>query len=191
MNPIEAYQMFQGIKWFFDRKSYDYFKYRGRVNITQERFEARNDKYFFYKLSKKPDTEFFIASNIFNDDKAWVGDLCCEEADKIYRQRKGKVSALEQVVKNDLSRYDDLDQALTVRRGEYPQIVQDYMNKLVTPESLAVINKACNNQVFSYWENALSDKAVWPTFQEKIFKYGQFFSYNVDKYKRLLVDIYQ
>ena len=190
MKPIEAYQLFQGIKWYFEKRSYDYFKYRGRVNITESRFESRNDKYFFYKLSKKDDAEFFVAVNLFNDSNLWVGDLFTDSVVKYYRQRKGVVSSLEQTIRNDLSRYDSLNDALTVRNGDYPKIVNDFMHQKVEPETLAVLNAACNNQIFSYWNEACTDQAVWPTYQEKIFKYGRFLSYDVNKYKRLLVDIY-
>jgi hypothetical protein len=40
--------------------NYDFFKYNGKVTASIDAFENRNDKYHFYKLSKRSDGKEFI-----------------------------------------------------------------------------------------------------------------------------------
>lgn len=172
MEPIEAYQCFQSIKWYLEKESYDYFKYNGRVSIKQETFDRRRDKYFFSKLAKKPNVEIYIVSNLFRDPKKWVGDILSDENDKEYRRRIGVLNNLKYTVTTELNRYDSYDEAFTVNDGEYPLIVKDYLAGKVMPETIAYSNLICNNQLFTYWANTCNDKFVWPLTQERIRKYG-------------------
>lgn len=191
MEPIEAYQLFQSIKWYYEKASYDYFKYGGRVSIKQDTFDRRRDKYFFHKLSKKDDLEFFLASNLFRDSTNWVGDILTAEHTRYYRERKGIVASLKEHVKNDLSRYDSFEDACVITNGEYAKIIIDYLANKIQPETLVILNDICGSTIFPYWEKECNDRFVWPTTQERIRKYGKFLDYDKNKYKNLLIDILQ
>ena len=74
---IEAYKTYLAIKNHF-KTSYDYFKYNGRVKVTNESFLKRRDKYFFAKLErryKKNELVYFFVANFMKDEGMWSGSL--------------------------------------------------------------------------------------------------------------------
>jgi hypothetical protein len=72
MTGYEAFALYNSLKIHFTQKSYDYFKYNGKSNISVQTFELRKDKYYFYKLSRKYSREEFVkflVSNFIIDNK--------------------------------------------------------------------------------------------------------------------------
>ena len=72
MNPLECYRMYMAIRLHFHSKSYDYFKYNGKVRASNDSFYKRRDKYRFDHLSRqyneKNIMQFFVA-NFSSGDK--------------------------------------------------------------------------------------------------------------------------
>jgi len=195
MEPIDAYHLFNSVKLHYKQDSYDFFRYNGRVSITQTKFECRNDKYHYYKLSKRDNARQLVIFNLFENPDLWIGELFSDECKSICRKRLGITSSMERNFTIDLKRYDSLDDALNINNGDYPSILEDYTDGNVSPETLYILNLALNDKLFSYWRDNLNDRVFWPMKQNLISKYGRFllndFNINVKKYKQLLVDIYQ
>lgn len=189
MKPIEAYKLFQSIKWYYEKESYDYFKYRGKVAIKQETFDTKRDKYFYYKLSKIPNLEFYLACNLFLDSKLWVGNILEEKYRTHARVREGVVKAIDVKFRDDISRYDSYNDMLIVRSGNYPKIVQDYLDMKVNPETIAIVDVICNEAIFPYWSKKCNDIYVWPDTQARIQKYGRFLSIDKERMKEIADDV--
>ena len=51
MNEFEAYKHYLALKLHFS-SDYDYFKYNGKTNATQQSFEKRKDRFRFSKLAR-------------------------------------------------------------------------------------------------------------------------------------------
>ena len=81
MSPFETYQAYLGIKNHFSNPKYDYFKYNKKVRASAKSFNARSDKYFFEKTSRKyNDKEIvnFLVSNFVSTDNPqsiWIGQI--------------------------------------------------------------------------------------------------------------------
>jgi len=81
MTPFEVYCCYLALKNHFTKKTYDYFKYHGKVRTTIQSFNKRKDKYFFEKTSRqKSDAEileYFVSNFIECDDpqRLWIGSI--------------------------------------------------------------------------------------------------------------------
>ena len=86
MTPFESFKLYTAIKNHFTVDSYDYFKYNGKVRVTEISFETRKDKYMFYKLSKHEDPLTFLVSIFSNKNKVWVGNMFDLEYQLVYNE---------------------------------------------------------------------------------------------------------
>jgi len=189
MDAFDAYKMFTAIKLHFSSPSYDYFKYNGSVRVNESKFECRNDKYFYHKLSKKQNLELFLASNLFENHNLWVGNLFEDEYNQRFKQAQKKHQSLTYVFDSDMSQFDNLDEALTVSNGNYPKILNMYKRGEVSAETLIILNAAL--RLFEYWDANISDKVLWPKTKQSLVKYGSFLKFDKNKYNQLLVDKFQ
>ena len=66
--PLVKYILGLALKLHFS-SDYDYFKYNGKTNATQQSFEKRKDRFRFSKLARKLEDplliEFFVSNIIF------------------------------------------------------------------------------------------------------------------------------
>lgn len=191
MTPFDAYKLFHALKLHFTSDSYDYFKYSGAVNASVTKFEVRKDKYHFYKLSKKKDLDMYLVSSFMKKPDLWVGDLFSEEYKSAFADMQKRIQSLEYNFKTEMSEFDSLDEALTVKDGEWPKIVFAYKRKAVSPETMVIIRRVV--KCFDYWDAQIDDKLLWPRMKKGIEKYAPFINSKIDyqKYKQVLLDIYE
>lgn len=188
MDAFEAYRQFLAIKLHFKSEKYDYFRYRGSVKVTRDSFEVRNDKYHFHKLSKKPDLELFLACNIRDENDVWVGNLFEDKYAIRFKEAQKRMQSLEYLFKNDMSQFDTLDEALVVKDGEYPRVLNMFNRKQIMPETIIILDKTC--KVFDYWDSAISDSIIWPKTKLKLLKYAGFMNFDINKFNQTLKDLY-
>lgn len=189
MNELQAYQMFMAVKLHFTSDSYDYFRYQGKVRVDADKFDTRRDKYHYYKLSKAEDPLMLCVSNFFHKTNIWIGNLFSEDAKSNYRQRKAALQSIDYRVKSELARYDSYDEALLIQGGDYPKLLVDYKNDLISPETLIIVNFVNNRKVFDYWTSNLNDPVIWPELAKRLLKYEPFLGETVINKKRWLTTI--
>jgi hypothetical protein len=188
IDAFQAYQKFVAIKLHFNSDNYDFFKYNGRLkNTNVNNFEMRKDKYFFHKLSKHENVDFFLASNFFNKKKLWIGELFDDEHESHYKNALNRIQSLEYNLKKDLLRYESYNDALNVTGGQYPKLLLDYKRGDVSPETLVVLNDIY--KIFNYWSEKIDDPIVWPTIQKDLENYGKFIKYDRKKFIEVLKEI--
>jgi hypothetical protein len=188
MQPFEAYKMYTAISLHFTSPSYDYFKYGGAVKTSADKFETRNDKFFFHKLSKIENLDLFLANAFLRDTKVWVGNLFDEKYIEYHKQAMKRKQSLQYVFKSEMSQFETLDQALNVVDGDYPPMLTSYKRNEVSAETLLILNSVLS--VFDYWDNAISDKVIWPKIKRSLMKYNGFIKYDKTKYNEILFDMF-
>lgn len=193
MTPFETYSLFYALKLHINNDRYNFYKYNGIVNTSIEKFNKRNDKYFFSKLSKKFSTRdemiFFIISNLLENDNIWIGDLLTPNAEEVYKQRKKKFESIEYIFKEecefifkDIENPHDL---LKPKQGELPELLQLYNKEKVSLETLVVINILIN--YIDGMDKRVTDTIQYPIIRKRILKYTSFLSIkNLNKYKTIL-----
>jgi len=184
-----AFVMYNSLKLHFTSKSYDYFKYNGKTNVSAVTFLKRKDKYTFYKLSRKYNVEelrdFYVA-NFLEGDK-WVGDMT-KDGDEIYKKWQKTQQSLTYTFENDimylLANGGSPDEMLNVKPNSYPILMKLVQLKQVSLETLVILNDIMN--FFPMWTKKIDDDIIWPDFKLKCEKYTPFLNYDKVKFKAIL-----
>lgn len=187
MDAFNAYKTYIAIKNHFNSKTYDFFKYNGRTRASKTTFDKRADKYFFHKLSKHKDCTNFLVSNFLVTD-CWVGELVNEQvAEKNYLSWKKRIESLSYIFKNDLDKLsDDFNSNFAVINGQHPHLLKLYLRKEISPETVLILDDILS--FFRMWNRKIDDTIVWPTEYQRLKKYRPFFTIDLQKYKKVVLD---
>ena len=186
-----AFAMYNSLKLHFTSKSYDYFKYHGKTNVSSVTFLKRKDKYQFYKLSRKYNQEelkdFYIAN--FLEGDRWVGDMV-KDGEEVYKRWQKVQQSLTYTFENDilylLANGGSPDSMLEVKPNSYPVLMRLVQLKQVSLETLVILNDIMN--FLPMWDKKIDDDIIWPDWSMKIKKYSTFLHYDKIKFKNILIE---
>jgi len=188
-----AFALYNALKTHFTSKSYDFFKYNGKTNVSKETFMKNKSKYQFYKLSRKYSLEelrnFFVA-NLVHGDSSWVGEMLGPEGDKAYTKWQKTNQSLTYVFENDIIGLlgdDDPEQMLAVIDGQHPNLLREVMSGSIQIETMVILNDIMN--FFPMWNRKISDDIIWPNWRLKCEKYTPFVTYDKVKFKNILREL--
>lgn len=188
-----SYTMFNAIKQHFTSK-YDYFKYKGKVKLTQDHFLKDNGKYSYYKLSRKynmEDLQDFYVSNFIDRNIKWVGELTNEEGESTFLKWKKRNQSLTYLFTENLEylfdKVEKPDKILAVRSGNFPMLLSSTMEGAVSVETLCILNNILN--FFPMWEKKIDDDIIFPEWKRKAEKYTPFIDFDQTKYKNILKEL--
>ena len=99
MEGFETYRKYLALKRHFTT-DYNYFKYRGKVRVSEASFAKRNDRYIFQKIEKKytDNVQDFLLANLLKDQSAWIGNF----SEEVYLEWRKISKALGYRVEQDL-----------------------------------------------------------------------------------------
>jgi hypothetical protein len=185
-----AFAMYNSLKLHFTSKSYDYFKYHGKTNVSSVTFLKNKSKYQFYKLARKYNLDelrdFYIA-NFLEGDK-WVGEIANADGEEVYKKWQKTQQSLTYTFENDiiylLSNGGSPDSMLEVKPNSYPVLMHLVQLKQVSLETLCILNDIM--KFFPMWDKKIDDDIVWPDFKMKCEKYTPFLNYDKVKFKNIL-----
>lgn len=178
MTGYEAYCLHLAIKNHFERDSYDFFKYRGKVSAKQDTFLGRRDRWQFEKLGKRYSDEdlksLYVANAISIDSRGWVGRFseARDEADALLTEYQKRIQSLDYVFRNELSEVEFSPESLRVVDGQMPILFRKFMAGDVSLETLVVLE-----DLFPHWNNILAkvhDTVLFPKIIRLARKYGPF-----------------
>jgi len=185
-NGYKVYLEYMAIKKHFN-SSYDYFKYNGKTKSSYESFLSRKDAYSFQKISKKKDYKNFILANAIEDKNMWINSLLEDKANYIYLEWKKRNDAITFHVKDSLSKLkDDFKLNFIIKDGNYPHVIDLYLQKEISIEVLCILTKMTNSKI--YWEKTVVDKVIFPDIMNKVDKYLPFIVYSEEKIKKVIKD---
>jgi len=184
---FDAYVTYLAIKRHFTTKSYDYYKYNGKVKANMDTFATRNDAFFFGKLAKKPDYVNLILSNVIEEPKIWVRDIVGDEGEQRYNAWKKKIDSLGYTFKNELGLLkDDYKSNFIVSDGQHPHLITLFLQKRISLETFTILAYAAN--IFSYWEQNVVDKFIAYDIIDLSKKYKPFLTYDGQRFNALVKD---
>jgi hypothetical protein len=172
----QAYCTYCAIKLHFGSKSYDYFKYHGKIkSLSIESFKKRKDRRFFYKLSRQytgPNlTEFLVAN--FTQGNIYVGDLFSETAINHHTDWRQRVFNIYQVFEDDLNRLDkDFITNLKVVAGQNPPLLSLHLTKDISLETLCIMGELF--KFYDAWSQKIIDPVIWPHLRFTLERYHPF-----------------
>src|SRR6056300_578565 len=86
---LNAYKTYLAIRNHFNT-DYDYFKYNGKLKVSNDSFLKRRDKFFFAKLERNyrnNELVYFFVANFLDNDSSWSGSLVGSESEKKYKMK--------------------------------------------------------------------------------------------------------
>ena len=174
MKATDSYQEYCAIKAHFERPSYDYYKYNGKVRSGN--YDKRKDKSFFFRLSRAYNTqelhEYYIAN--FLVGQAWVGNMNKDN----WTEWKRRIVRLPEVFYDDVVAIKQLseERELTVKdlfryeSGEHPIIFRLLMGGFIQIESFILLAKMIG--FLDAYDRNMKDDPIWEEWSSKIHKYG-------------------
>ena len=188
-----SFALYNALKTHFTSKSYDFFKYNGKTNVSKETFLKRKDKYSFYKLSRKFSLEelrnFYLANFVYGDS-SWVGEMTGPEGEAAYKKWQKINQSLSYVFQSDIEKLTDggsPEQMLIVNDGQHPILLREVMSGTISVETLCILNDIMN--FFPMWDRKITDDIVWPNWRLKCEKYAPFIQYDKVKFKNILKEV--
>ena len=194
MTGFEVYKMYLALKQHFTRDSYDYVKYRGKVNASEKSFEERRDRYFFKKLATKYDgsqvLDYFVANFMF-DPRGYIKSF----SDGNYENWKAKQESFSYKFRQDVdllltyfeSPYQDkFDKIFEVKEGQHPPLIRHYLSGEIALETLVVF-ETCLGYIGQF-DKKLSDP-IWKDIKKRILKYKPFLYIDCQKYKEVILTV--
>lgn len=194
MSPFECYQQYLALKRHFT-SDYNYFKYRGKVNVSKEAFEGRRDKMLFNVLAKQKDPFKLMVVTLAHKPDAYITDIISEKSKRLLLETEKYQQSFEYSFKRELKKHyeantgmnNDISEAVKVIDGQYPLVVKDWIAGRISLDTLSVIEKICNG--CKNWSKQLHDP-LWTDINRQLLKYRPFMSIDTTKYKKIITDIY-
>lgn len=197
MDGFGVYRKYVALKLHFQQKKYDYFKFSGVAKVSREKFEMRNDKYFFHRISKVYDdtqVEQLFVSNFVINKNVWIGDIVSEIGRKNYLDYRKKHQSLEYIFSEDMKRIHNLIISGVLRSFDslfestecdnWPEIVALTMQETICLETFIIMNKALN--FMPKISAKIDDTLVWPEVQQLSKKYAPFIQVDVKRFKKIM-----
>jgi hypothetical protein len=188
LTPQETLNMFMALKFHFTQKKYNYLTYNGKIKPVS--LQGRNDKGYYYRLSKKYSKEQmpdFIIANIIKG-KTWVGEFLEDDAHDNYVDYLRRKQSLTYTISNDLDKllkFATPQGLFKSKRGQYPELLQAHISGEISLETLSVLNVFfCFDKVFD--KSIGEDDIIWSGVRLRMNKLLPFISYDKDKIKSLL-----
>jgi len=188
---FEAYKLYSALKLHFTSTSYDFIKYGGKTNVSQDSFLRNKSKYSFYKLSRKYSMEelknFYIANFVYGDS-SWVGEMTGPNGEEVYKKWQKINQSLTYRFETDIARIleqaDKPDDLIKVPSGGHPDLLLGAMQNDICIETLIILNDIMN--FFPMWDKKISEDIIWPNWKMKLEKYKPFVQYDKVKFKSIL-----
>lgn len=193
MSPFDVYVNYLALKSHFSNPKYDYFKYNKKVRASVKSFNARSDKYFFERTSRKlADKEVvdFLVSNFVAADtpgKLWIGEII-NSGERNYQEWMRRQQSLTYLFKeqsNELFSQIKLEDALNCSKG-HPPVLKAFLSGRICLETLVIYDRIF--QFSKNFDKKLQDP-VWETVSLKVKKYIPFINIDIFQFKRILRDI--
>ena len=193
VTPYQVYIEYLALKSHFSNVKYDYFKYNKKVRASATSFNARSDKYWFEKTSRKYKDEeivdFLVANFIESSsvNQIWIGEII-NSGEKTYvewMKRQQSLTYLFKEQSEELFSEIKLEDAFNCSKG-HPPILKKFLGGKISIETLVIYD------IIFMFGNVFDKKLidpVWETVGLKIKKYKPFLNIDIFHYKKLLREI--
>ena len=147
LSAYDTYVLFLSLKNHFTQEKYDYFKYKGKIkNISKNSFSMSKDRFLYQRICREYDEsvilDFFVAN--FIKGKVWIRDFLEEEAKDDYMSYMKRKQAITYNFDNELSKalskVENVQSLFRNNGGQYPEIINLYLNNEISIETMAILN---------------------------------------------------
>jgi len=194
---IDAYRTYLAIRNHF-KSDYDYFKYNGKVRVSDESFLKRRDKFFFAKLQrkyKKDELVYFFVANFMHDENMWSGSLVGSQSENVYMEWKKHIESLRynfkiecENLQNELElKGHTFDSLFKINNNRHPVILTKLLGRHISIETFSIMDIVLN--FTSYWKEIADDVIVSSVLQKSV-KYKPFLAIDADIFKSIMKKVF-
>lgn len=179
--PFQVYILLHCLKLHFNSDRYNIFTSKGKIRLSEEAFEKRNDRMIYYVVSCKVDKREmmnFLLSNIIHGN-TWIGDIA-ENGLMVYYKWKEKIQKLNYLFLTEMEQLleeDDLDSLFSLK-SFHPPIIRKYMANKVSLETLCILE-----ETYPFTHSFDSSDYVLQDIKKKIKKYTPFLEIDINKFE--------
>ena len=191
VTPFEVYQKYLSLKQHFNRKEYDYFKFKGKVRANESSFEKRKDKHHFIRLSKiykEDELTKFLVSNFVKTKNMWVGNVTSPEGRSNYIAWKAKIQSLPYVFENEIDSLFEENKKFNFifecRDGQHPPVLRRVFGEDVSLETFIILDSILH--FIPAFNEKIQESVIWPELYSMCTKYAPFVVVNKQKYVDIL-----
>lgn len=193
MQPYDVYRSYLALRLHFTTDKYDVIKQQGRVRASKQSFFKRTDLFAIKKIaetySDKEVVDFLVANFVSGDRWGGVFDA---EAKQNYLSWKKRIESISYTFQNEVDKMIAFCEKKGVRfntlflydSGQHPLFFKMYLRKVVSIETLVILNKL-NNYTESL-DKELSSDLMWPDTSRIIKKYSPFITIDKEKYNEFI-----
>ena len=189
---FKAYQLYVALRNHFTSKSYDFFKYNGKVKVSEEKFNTRRDRFIFEKLGRHPDARGLLIANLSEDSNRYITDIVSDRGQDIYARWMGRSSARSYNLRRYLQTKDcTLSALFKVEPNGYPPLITDMLSNKATLDDVVTLLKTFGEKrIIKYWDQNIDDPLLWPELKMRIQKYIPFVQVEKSLIKQTVVDCF-
>lgn len=189
MKAFDVYLIYIAIKTHFTKKTYDYFRYGASIKASEEKFNQRNDVYFFEKLAKnlkdKKEVEQYFVSNFVVNSNFYIKEM----SDGNYVNWKKKTQSISYLFDSDLDKIllkeSTLQDAMKCNRGVHSTTLKMYFADQIMLETLVLLDKVID--FTNKYDDVLTGDPIWGRVSELIKRYGPFLQVDNSKIKKVIL----
>ena len=195
---INAYKTYLAIRNHFNT-DYDYFKYNGKIKVSDDSFLKRRDKFWFAKLERRYSSSelvYFFVANFLDDNSSWSGSLVGSEREKKYLEWRKHIESLKYNFKNECEKIKDelekkdisFDEMFVVLEGNHPDLLRWYLGKHVSLETFTIFDGILN--FTKQWTLDLKDDIMYNSVRDLTLNYKPFLQVEYKTYRKIMKDVF-
>ena len=195
---LNAYKTYLAIRNHFNT-DYDYFKYNGKLKVSNDSFLKRRDKFFFAKIERKYRNEelvYFFVSNFLDNENSWSGSLVGAECEKRYTEWRKRIESLKYNFKQECNKLqneldikgESFESLLSMDGSNHHLLLRRYLGNDVSIEAYTIIDGVL--KFSKRWNKNLSDDLIYQKVQQKVDKYKPFLQVNLSDYKKIMKQVF-
>mgnify|MGYP001200599540 FL=1 len=195
---INAYKTYLAIRNHFNT-SYDYFKYNGKIKVSDDSFLKRRDKFMFAKLERRYNSNelvYFFVANFLDDNNSWSGSLIGSESEKNYLEWRKRIESLKYNFKNECEKIKDelekkdisFDEMFVVLEGNHPDLLRWYLGKHISLETFTIFDGILN--FIKQWTLDLKDDIMYNSVRDLTLNYKPFLKVDNKTYRKIMKDVF-
>ena len=176
INHFRFYEIYTAITLHFKSGSYDFWKYKGVINITEKSFQKSKEKYIFQKFADKCDSEEmavgYCVSNIMSGN-TYIRSFNMEEYKKWISYRDAVSYKFEEEWKIYLKERKG--------RDSLECLMELSCQKIISFEFIILLNHIMSGHIFNELDK--KNNFLWEEMKEEIILYSPFIIklWNIDK----------
>lgn len=194
MEPYDVYKYYMSMKLHFESDTYEAPKYNFKTSAKPQAFFKRRDKYHFAKLGRKfdkaPDLIDYFTAQFTASDKTWVGQMLDNE--DTYTNWCKKMQSLSYTFEMDINKLSEdvtvFDQLFNVPEGQYPILIQRYLEGEVTLETVVILDRLTG--FMNKADRQITETIVWPDVSKRIRKYGLLLKFREEKMRGIVLRVF-